>query len=234
MNLKDKRILITGGSSGIGKATARLLINEGAKVLITGRDPEKLEKVANELGAEYLQFDISDYESIQDKATECISILNGIDVLINNAAIGKRATLEEISLELFEDTFSTNVFGLTLLTQVVVEHFKDEGAGDIINIGSTASLKGYPTGSVYCASKFALRGLTECWRAELRKHNIRVMLINPSEVTTAFASIERIERNEVPNKLSSTEIATAIKGVLEMDNRGFVPELSVWATNPFD
>jgi 3-oxoacyl-[acyl-carrier protein] reductase len=86
---------------------------------------------------------------------------------------------------------------------------------------------------VYASSKFALRGMTECWRDELRPFNIRVMLINPSEVTTAFGNPERKERAEEAKKLRATEIAYAIKAVLEMDNRGFIPELGVWATNPF-
>ena len=75
--------------------------------------------------------------------------------------------------------------------------------------------------------------MTQCWQAELRKHNVRVILINPSEVTTAFNIETREERPEVPNKLRGEEIAHAIKGALEMDDRGFIPELTVWATNPF-
>ncbi|NQY08408.1 MAG: SDR family oxidoreductase [Flavobacteriales bacterium] len=234
MNLNDKKILVTGGSSGLGKATAKLLIEAGAIVLITGRDGEKLKNVAEEIGAKYLQFDISEYDTINQKGTECIELLGGIDVLINNAGVGERAMLGEITIELLERTFATNVFGLTMLTQLVVDQFKSQEKGNIINIASTAALNGYPNGSVYCASKFALRGITECWRAELRKHNVRVTLVNPSEVPTAFANKERIEREEVHNKLTSVEIATAIKGVLEMDDRGFIPELSVWASNPFD
>ena len=78
-----------------------------------------------------------------------------------------------------------------------------------------------------------MRGLTECWRAELRKHNIRVSLINPSEVPTAFGNKDRIEKEESSNKLTPVEIAIAVKNVLVMDDRGFIPELSVWATNPF-
>ncbi len=111
--------------------------------------------------------------------------------------------------------------------------FKEQNKGNIVNIASTAALKGFSNGTVYASSKFALRGMTQCWQAELRKYNVRVILINPSEVTTAFGNSERVERKEVSNKLRSEEIAHTIVSTLEMDDRGFIPEVTVWATNPF-
>ncbi len=111
--------------------------------------------------------------------------------------------------------------------------FKKQKSGNIINISSTAGTKGFANGTVYASSKFALRGMTQCWQAELRKYNVRVILVNPSEVTTAFGDGERRERPEVKNKLRSIEIAHTIVSSLEMDDRGFIPEVTVWATNPF-
>ena len=110
---------------------------------------------------------------------------------------------------------------------------KTQKSGTIINIGSSASLKGFKGGSVYAASKFALRALTQCWQAELREFNIRVCQVNPSEVKTAFNDQNRIERELEDKKLRPIEIAHAISSVLEMDDRGFINELNVWATNPF-
>ena len=232
-NLSGKKILITGGSSGIGKATAIELVENGATVCITGRDKDKLENVASKINAIPIHFDVSKYNSIAVKTLDAFHSMGGMDVLINNAGIGEFAKLEDIKMNHFENMFATNVFGLTMLTQEVVKFFKTQQHGTVINIGSSAATSGFSSGSVYCASKFALRGLTDCWRQELRKDNIRVILVNPSEVPTAFNNKERHERDEQENKLSSKEISHAIVSAINMDKRGFIPELNVWATNPF-
>jgi 3-oxoacyl-[acyl-carrier protein] reductase len=233
MKLKDARILLTGGSLGIGKETARLLAEAGAKVLITGRNEQRVQEAARETGAIPLTADIAEPQDIEKTMQAVQMQLGGLDVLINNAGIGEFAPIDEVSLEQFHKVYAVNVFGLAMLTQQAVKMFKKQSSGNIINIASSAGVRGFKNGSVYASSKFALRGMTECWRDELRPFNIRVMLVNPSEVTTAFGNPERKERVEENKKLRSTEIAHVIKAALEMDNRGFIPEVSVWATNPF-
>ena len=234
MELKNASVLVTGGSSGIGKETARLFVKEGANVVITGRNEEKLNTVASEIGAIPLVFDISDLKSITPKTKEALSHLgNKIDVLVNNAGVGTFAPLGEITEEDLMKIYSTNVFGLALLTQELLPIFKSQQSGNIINIGSTASQKGFASGSVYASSKFAVRGMTQSWQAELRKDNIRVSLVNPSEVTTAFGNENREERDEKSNKLSSLDIAETIVSIVKLRDKGFVPEVTVWATNPF-
>ena len=232
MNLKGAKVIITGGSSGIGKATAKILKDAGAEVLITGRDKTKLKEVGLSLGVKTKVFDVSNFELIPQLAKEIVTELGGVDVLINNAGIGEFKPLGELTLEQFQRVFNTNVFGLSLLTQEIVKHFKQQDSGNIINIASTAALKGFSHGSVYAASKFAIRGLTQCWQLELRIYNIRVILVNPSEVTTAFNAPNSVEREQQESKLRPQEIAETIKATLEMDNRGFVPEVTIWATNP--
>jgi len=203
-------------------------------VVITGRDENKLNSVAAEIGAIPLQFDIGDLKSIPEKAKEALALLGGkIEVLINNAGIGVFPVLGEITEQNLVDVYTTNVFGLALLTQEIVPVFKAQKHGNIINLGSTASLKGFARGSVYAASKFAVRGMTQSWQAELRKDNIRVCLVNPSEVTTAFADNDRKEREEENNKLGAEDIAQTILSIVTMRDKGFVPEVTVWATNPF-
>ena len=235
MNVKGKNIIITGGSLGIGKETARTLVNKGANVLITGRSESRLIEAKRYTGAKIIEFDISDHENISDNARKCIDILDGrVDVLINNAGIGVRRSVEELNIEDFLKVFNVNVFGLALFTKEIVPHMIKESYGTIINIGSTASLKGYKNGSIYSSSKFAVRCLTQCWQAELRPYNIRVCQVNPSEVTTAFGSSKRVERENVENKLTPKEISHSIISAIEMDDRGFVNELNIWATNPFN
>jgi 3-oxoacyl-[acyl-carrier protein] reductase len=235
MNVKGKNIIITGGSLGIGKETARDLVKKGANVLITGRSENRLIEAKIYTGSKIIEFDVSDHENMSKNAKKCIDILDGrVDVLINNAGIGVRKSVDELNIEDFLKVFNVNVFGLALFTKEIIPYMIKESYGTIINIGSTASLKGYKNGSIYSSSKFAVRCLTQCWQAELRPHNIRVCQVNPSEVTTAFGNSERVEREDVDNKLTPKEISHSIISAIEMDDRGFINELNIWATNPFN
>jgi 3-oxoacyl-[acyl-carrier protein] reductase len=234
MNLKGKNIIITGGSLGIGRETAKNMISKGANVLITGRSESRLIEAQKYSGAKIIEFDISDTDNIAENAKKCIDILDGrIDVLVNNAGIGVGKSIDKLNIEDFLRVFNVNVFGLALFTKEIIPLMIKESYGTIVNIGSTASLKGYKNGSIYSSSKFAVRCLTQCWQAELRQYNIRVCQVNPSEVTTAFGSSDRIERENVKNKLTPEEISHSIISSIEMDDRGFINELNIWATNPF-
>ncbi len=137
---------------------------------------------------------------------------------------------------MMRQVWETNVLGALLIARESARHFVARGGGSIVNMASTAGSRGSAGGSAYCSSKFALTGLTECWRAELRPRNIRVMQVNPSEVLTEFgANAGRPARAmDNPTKLHAEDIAHAIAGMLEMDDRGFVTDATVWATNPRD
>lgn len=234
MKLENSIALVTGGNSGLGKATAKLLIQKGAKVIITGRDKFKTEKVASAIGATPFNCDVTDDQQITDMYAFISKEFGRLDVLINNAGIGQRMGLGEITREKMREVYEVNVLGATMVAKGALPFFLKQKSGNIVNIASTASLKGYPTGSIYASSKFALRGLTQCWQGELRKDNIRVIQINPSEVPTAFGDEDnREERPLEQNKLTPEEIAHTIVSTLEMDNRGYIPEVTVHATNPF-
>lgn len=234
MIINNSTFLITGGSAGIGKATAKMLIEKGGKVAITGRDKSKLESVAKEIKAIPIFADVANPEDVERTYNEFLKEFDHLDCLVNNAGIGGGwSELTELDMKTFREVYDVNVFGAAMMGSKAAKFFKKQNYGNIVNIASTAALKGYSNGTIYSSSKFALRGMTQCWQADLRKYNVRVILINPSEVTTAFGNSERVERKEVSNKLRSEEIAHTIVSTLEMDDRGFVPEVTVWATNPF-
>lgn len=234
MNIKDSTFLVTGGSAGIGKATAKLLIEKGGKVAITGRDKTKLDRVAKEIGAFAIHADVAIENDVHKTYEIFLKEFGKLDCLINNAGIGDSWNeLSDLDMKAFHRVYDVNVFGAALMASEAAKLFKKQKSGNIINIASTAATKGFANGTVYSSSKFALRGMTQCWQAELRKYNVRVILVNPSEVTTAFGDPERVERTEVKNKLRPIEIAHTIVAALEMDDRGFIPEVTVWATNPF-
>jgi len=234
MNLKNAVALVTGGSSGIGHGIAKILIDGGARVAITGRDRKKLEQAAQELGAHPILADVSKEADVLRTMREVLEKFGHLDILVNNAGLGSFKKLVDFDLASFERTFATNVTGAMLMAREAAKHFISRNGGNIVNIGSTASHRGAPNGTAYYASKFALRGMTECWRQELRKNNIRVFLVNPSEVITSFGTAAGFEQKDNPSKLRPEDIGHAVKSVLEMEDRGFVTELTVFATNPTD
>jgi 3-oxoacyl-[acyl-carrier protein] reductase len=233
MKLDNAKALVTGGSEGIGRAIASALVGKGADVVITGRNEETLATAAKEIGAHHIAGDVGDEADAVRTMSDFVEHHGHIDILVNNAGFGIFAPLVEMRLADLEAVYRTNVFGAFLMAREAAKHFIAQGSGNLINIASTAAIKGAKGGTAYASSKFALRGMTECWRDELRRHNVRVMLVNPSEVQTSFFAKSGSKQELSPKKLRPQEIADTIVGILEVDDRGFVPELSVFATNPF-
>lgn len=228
MKTETIRALVTGGGSGIGKEIARQIIAGGGRAVICGRDPEKLATAAREIGAHPVTADVSDEAQAVRLVAATIEHFPDYNVLVNNAGFGSFAPLTETRLDEMQRVFATNVFGAMVVGRETARHFAGQQRGTIINISSSAGVRGFAGGTAYAASKFALTGMTECWRAELRKSNVRVMQINPSEVQTDFFK----GRSHSERKLRSQEIAHAAMSMLTMDDRGFITDLSVWATNP--
>ncbi|MBL7898934.1 MAG: SDR family oxidoreductase [Crocinitomicaceae bacterium] len=233
MQLIDSVYIVTGGTSGIGKEIAKELVVNFATVIITGRDKTKLKAVAKEINAIYYHADVTDDAQINALFNYTLRKFGRLDGVINNAGIGDWCPVEEVTRERMQNVFEVNVYGAAMMTARAAVHFKKQKRGDIVNIASTASAKGYANGTIYAASKFALRGMTQCWQAELRPYNIRVIQVNPSEVPTAFGKADRIEKEPEEKKLTPVEIAQVVISALKMDNRGFIPEVNVFATNPF-
>jgi 3-oxoacyl-[acyl-carrier protein] reductase len=233
MKISGTRTLVTGGSEGIGFAIAEALARKGARVAIMARSEKRLKEAAEQIGALPIRGDVGSEPDAARAVETVVGEFGGIDLLVNNAGFGHYFPLVEADLAKFEDVFRTNVTGAMLMAREAAKHFVKQKSGHLINISSTSGLRGGQGSTAYSGSKFALRGMTECWRDELRRHNVRVMLVNPSEVQTDF--MRKVGRNQElsERKLRPKEIADAIVGALEIDDRGFIPEFSVFATNPF-
>jgi 3-oxoacyl-[acyl-carrier protein] reductase len=228
--VSPRRFLVTGGSQGIGAAVVEQARQAGHQVVFTGRDDARVQEVARKTGAHGVRADVSVPDDNARTLQVCQERMGGVDVLVNNAGYAYRAEIGSLDLEQMRREFNTNVFGLVDITNRVVPVMKAQGAGDIVNIASTSGMKGAAGGTAYSGSKWAVRGISQCWQAELRPHGIRVVSLCPSEVQTDFGG--RSGRNN-PNKLYAADIAATIMAALEMPRRALWPELSVFANNPW-
>lgn len=234
MDLKHGKALVTGGSSGIGYATAQLLRDRGADVAICGRKADAVEQAASELGAIGIVADVSHEDDVVRMVARVIDEMGGYNILINNAGFGSWAPLVDTKADDFRRVWETNVFGAMLVARESARHFVKQNTGNIVNIASTSGKRGGAGAGIYSSTKFAVNGLTESWRAELRKNNIRVMQVNPSEVQTNFFARAGSARATNPSKLESSDIASIICDMLEMNDRAMITEATVFATNPID
>jgi len=224
------RFLVTGGSQGIGAAVVELARKAGHQVVFTGRNEQLIDTIARNTGAHGLRADVAVGADNARTVDACTEHMGGVDVLVNNAAYGYRAEIGALDIDQMKAMFDTNVFGLVDLTNRIVPQMKARGLGDIVNIASTSGMKGAATATPYAASKWALRGISQCWQAELRPHGIRVVCVCPSEVQTNFGG--KAGRNN-PNKLYAEDIGATIMAALNMPRRALWPELAVFANNPW-
>lgn len=181
--MKDKVVVITGGSSGIGKALAEKFGSEGNRIVITGRNPEALQQVAQELIAQKidvlpLQADVSKQDDNDKMVKEIIDHYGRIDILINNAGISMRALFEDLDLDVVKKVMDINFYGALYATKACLpEILKNKGS--IVGISSIAGFRGLPGRVGYCASKFALNGFLEALRTELLKKDVHVLTACP-------------------------------------------------------
>lgn len=231
-SLSGRRWLVTGGNKGIGLAIAREAKRQGARLAIVGRDATRMQAATEELDATAITADLSDPSEAARVMQEATDALGGLDTLINNAGVGARAPLEEVTAENFQRVLATNVISPALLAQAALPHFESAGGGDVVNVASTAGVRGYEGGTIYAASKFALRGMGQCWQAELRKKNVRVLTFNPSYVHTGFSSgADPVD--ERPHHLQAEDVAHLLVAGLTLPSRAFPPEMTLFATNPW-
>lgn len=232
MELNTAKVILTGGTSGIGYETAKLLRSKGAEVVICGRDATTVAQVSKELDVFGIEADVANEADIEDLFKFAFEKMGGLNVLINNAGLGFMGSLLETSTEDFTRIWEVNTRSAFICGKLAAKHFVEQKTGNIINVASMGAVKGFANGSAYASSKAAMTGLTMCWQAELRKHNVKVTQVNPSEVITPFADKLGYKSSDIENKLKGFEIAEVIVSILGMSNIGFIPEINVWATNP--
>lgn len=183
-------VLITGASSGIGKETARLLSQRGYKVYGAARRIDKMKEL-EQFGVKLLEMDVTDDESMTAGITSIIKNEGRIDVLVNNAGYGSYGALEDVPISEAKYQFEVNIFGLARLTQLVLPYMRQQHSGRIINISSIGGRIGEPHGAWYHATKFAVEGLSDSLRMELKEFGIDVVVIQPGAIKTEWAGIAR-------------------------------------------
>lgn len=185
--MTERAILITGCSSGIGLASARMLKSRGWRVLATARKSEDLERLARDEGVEALPLELADPESVAACAQEALHRTGGhLDALFNNAGFGQTGAVEDITADLLRYQIEVNLIGAHELTRRVLPAMRANGAGRIVYCSSVLGLVAGPFRGAYCASKFAMEGLTDALRLELRDTGIKICLIEPGPIRTRF------------------------------------------------
>lgn len=226
--LKDSVVVITGASSGIGRAAAVEFARHGASVVLSARSEEPLEEVAKEcqqIGAKTVAVpaDVADAESVKNLARRAVESFGHIDVWVNNAAVTLFARFEEAPLEAYRQVIETNLFGYIYGAREAIPHFKQRGHGVLINVSSVVGTVGQPMTSAYVSSKFAIRGLSECLRQELRGTDVHVCTVMPATVDTPLfqhgANYTGREPQAMPPVYSAQSVAETIVGLATRPRR---------------
>ena len=235
--MNNKKAIITGGSRGLGKATALAFANEGIDVAITGRNENKLKETVAELKAlgvlaTYSVFDVSNYDAVKKGIQEIIDTLGTVDILVNNAGIAAFGSFNDMPVADWSQIIQTNVMGMYYVTKEVLPYLIAKNEGDIINISSTAGLSGNANTSAYSASKFAVMGMSDSLMKEVRKNNIRVCTLTPSTIATDMALDLGITDGNIEKVLQPEDFAELIVAGLKLPRRAMLKGASLWSTNP--
>jgi len=236
-SLKEKVALVTGAGKGIGRAIAIALAQEGVSIGLIARTEKDLQHVAAKVAALGVKTsiaiaDVSDINAVNAAVESIQKNLGNIDILINNAGTAAFGKFLELSPAAWENQVKVNLFGVYYVTRAVLPQMIEKQSGDIINISSTAGLKGNAVTSAYSASKFAVMGLTESLMMEVRKHNIRVSALTPSTIVTDLAKSANLINNNEDKMIHPEDFAELIVAHLKLNRRVFIKDASIWSTNP--
>ena len=218
MNFKNKVVVITGASSGIGEAAAEQFAKKGANIVLVARRKEKLEQVEKKLSKYSTKIlvqvcDVSDKEQVKQMSEKVIEIFSKIDVLVNNAGFVIYGKVEELSIEDIESQMQTNYFGMINCTKYFLPYFLKQNFGHMVNVASVGGSFGVPGIASYCATKFAMLGFSEGLHHELHETNVGVTVVSPIMVRTSLfdhLSFKNFTKFATGISLSSETVAKAI------------------------
>lgn len=236
-SLKGKTALVTGAGKGIGRAVALALAQEGVDVGLLARTEKDLQAVAEEVMALGVKVaiataDVSDITAVNSAVEKIQQELGNIDILINNAGTAAFGSFLELEPSDWENQVKVNLFGVYYVTRAVLPQMIERKTGDIINVSSTAGLRGNAVTSAYSASKFGVMGLTDSLMLEVRKHSIRVSALTPSTVVTELAKSAKLINNNEDRMIHPEDFAELVISHLKLNRRVFVKDASLWSTNP--
>lgn len=236
MDLNNTCAIVTGGTKGIGLAVAETLLKEGASVVICSRTQTELEQVVTKLQATFdskvtgRTCDVGNAEEWKKLVAHCVQKFGGLDVLINNAGIGIFKPVEQLSVQDWRATQSTNLDSLFYGCHFALPEMKKRGEGFIINIGSLAGKNAFPSGAAYNASKFGLIGFSEALMQEVRYDNIRVAYIMPGSVNTWFGEKPPDEKDSW--KLAAQDVADVVVDTLKRHPRCLTSRIEMRPSRP--
>jgi len=234
--LRGQVALITGGSKGIGFGIAHALVSRGVNVVITGRDGAtlvdarmKLQAIGNG-AAEGYAVDVRDHAAVHQGVSEAVSRFGGLDIVINNAGLGRFVNIADMSLEQWNDTIDTNVTGVFNVCHATIPHLRRRGGGYIINISSLAGKNPFVGAGAYCASKAALNQFGEVLNQEVRHDNIKVTTIAPGSVATAFGGGAADAGADW--KIATSDVGDLVVDLLELDTHSLPSYIELRPSKP--
>jgi 3-oxoacyl-[acyl-carrier protein] reductase len=230
----DGRVaIVTGGSRGIGLVIAGALLARGARVAISGRSADHLQQAEAQLrgGGNVLavQADVASEPDVERLLSETVAKFGGLDILINNAGVGRFANVADLSTDAWRSIIDTNLTGVFFCSRGAIPHLKRRGGGWIINISSLAGSNPFAGGAAYCASKAALNAFADALMLEVRYDNIRVSTIAPGSVQTGFAGNEETNADW---KLASEDVAEVVTDLLAHSARSLPSRVELRPSRP--
>jgi len=234
MNIKSKIAIVTGASSGIGAEFSKDLVKKGAKVYGLARSIDKLNKLKEQLGDNFIpvQQDITKSAELESWVKKTFSSKNTPDILINNAGLGYFANVDDLKLDEWNNMMNVNLSGIFYLTRLIVPLMKEnDNVCHIFNISSIAGLMGNPQLTAYNATKYGLRGFSDALFKELRYDGIKVSCFFPGSIATSFFdAIDEVEQH--PNMMQATDVSSTLIHVLETPDNFLINELIMRPLNP--